>query len=383
MGLRVRFTRCTAARPPPRAGVPHLSGAPGPVGGPARPRPKVPSVSRRRIPPAHPRPRARRLLAPIASLTACAAAATALIAATAAIAPSAAAADQRPDIHHTRPTLPIPTHADRRFHPDDGDELRGAADLRAARVEIGDRCASERLGRRERRRADGAALEFPPAVAALAAAAVHRRQVRPGRPRPGEGRGPRTAAGQRRIDRPGLHELAAARLGRPGRDAPAAARRRGPGHPHTHPPRRLAVGEPLDGRELGRPVRLRAAGCGRGQRFPARRLRVDQRGRGLGIDAGRDRDADRHLLLDQLELPAGRREFAEVRQRGDQHPAERDEDLAAAGRDARRRGSAGAGRGLPAGNAGAHPRQPASPQAALPQHTRAFAPLGPSAAAAA
>jgi hypothetical protein len=191
--------------------------------------------------------------------------------------------------------------------------------------------------------------------------------VRAGHESPGERRGPGTASGGRELTGPRLHRLAAGDRRGPGHHAAAAAGLLEPDHAHPHPPRGRRVGEPVDGGQLRRPLRLRAARLRAGPGLPAARLRADERRLHIRVAGRRDGTSDGHLFAAQLELPADRerREPAD-RSRGGEHQAEPGTGLGAPGRQAGRRGRARAGLRLRARPAAAHPGRPAPAEGALP-----------------
>ncbi len=196
--------------------------------------------------------------------------------------------------------------------------------------------------------------------------------VRPRHPRPRHRRRPATAAGVRRLRRPRLQRLAAGDERGPGHDAAHAAGLGQPDHAHPHPHRGRPVGQPLDGREFRRPLRLRAARRRRRLGLPAHRLRADERRLRLRDPGRPHRVPDGHLRADQLELRHDRRLGRPDRLRRDQHAAEPADLLGAPGRQAGRRRRPRPRGAVRARHAAADTARPTPPEGALPPGARAL-----------
>ena len=282
-----------------------------------------------------------------------------------------AAHDRRlPDLHHPDRDIIRPGDHDLRG-PDD--DVAGPADHRRRDPDDAPRRAHDVRGRVGLSERVALQVHVQGPVPADTGRSLDRPGfLHPGHPRAVLRRGYAAAAGGRGLDRPGLRELAARGGRRPEQHAPAAAQLLEPHHPDTHAHFRRRVDGPGHGRDLRRPVLVRAAGCGRGQGLPAHRLRAERRGIHLGVGAGQDRDDDRHLLVDQLELrPGGRRRGAD-RLRADQHPAGRRPDLAEAGRHAGRPRRSRPSRRVCARNVAADAVREAPPQGPVPRGASAL-----------
>ena len=294
-------------------------------------------------------------------------------------------ARQAPDCHTNLPDLALGPRHDRHRGPDDG---AGLADDRRVRPDNGPGDSSgaallisDDSGRGPGELDDVQVHVQAPVPAHGAGRHRVRRTLRPRHPRAVFRWRHATAAGERRFDRPRLHELAARHGRRPEQHAPAATRLLEPDHPHPDPHRRHRVDRPGHGRKLRRQIRLRTAGRERGPRLQAHRLRTDRRRLRLRVGARQDRDPDRHLRVDQLELPPSYRRRGPNRLRPDQHPARRDADLAEARRHTRRRRHSRPSRRVRPGNAATDAASQAPPQGALPRGAATLARRGPTARA--